>query len=170
MYIESIDYLDHDAREVYELVRDELPRLLPYLPDVEEVTQLEYERQSDTRVRIVNRWHARAQVPSVVSKFLPPDTFVWTDYADWHDDEQIVNFRLVGFGYEVTGTNYFQADGDGTLIKVTANVTIHPEKFKVPRILFKKVFPLIEGAVKKALQPNLTSLARGLKSYFQAQG
>lgn len=167
MYVESTDHLDHDAKEVYELVRDELPKLLPHLPDVEELTQLEYERTSDTKVRIVNRWRARAQVPSMVAKFLPPDTFVWTDYAEWDDAEQKVDYRLEGFGYEVRGTNYFQPDGDGTLIKVTAHVTIHPEKFKVPKLLFNKVFPLIEGTVKKALQPNLTSLARGLKSYFQ---
>lgn len=168
MYIESEDHIDHPADEVYKLVRDDLPKLLPYLPDIEELTKISSERESETRLRVVNRWTAKPAVPKLVQKFLPADIFTWTDRALWKDDENCVDYELEGFGYEVKGTNYFTADGDGTKIKITATVTIHPEKFKVPRLLFKKVFPVIEGTVKKALQPNLTSLAKGLKSYFAA--
>ncbi len=166
MYIESEDRVDHPVDQVYPLVRDDLPKLLPYLPDVEEVTQISTDRESDTRLRVVNKWRAKAKVPGMVAKFLPADIMVWTDRALWKDDEHCVDYQLEGFGYDVIGTNYFTPDGDGTVIKVTATVTIHPEKFKVPRLLFKKVFPVIEGVVKKAVQPNLTSLAKGLKSYF----
>jgi len=170
VYIESEDRLNHDAREVYELVRDELPKLLPHLPDVEEVTQLEYTRLADNRVKVVNRWRAKATVPRLVAKFLPPDTFTWTDTANWKDDEYKVDYQLDGFGYQVKGTNWFKPDGDGTLIKITANIDIDPKKFKIPRVLFRKVFPMIEETVKNALRPNLTALARGLASYFRAHG
>lgn len=166
MFIESEDKLDRPADQVYPLVRDELPRLLPYLPDVEKITELSRERESETRLKVVNEWTAKAKVPGMVAKFLPPDVFTWKDYATWKDDENIVEYRLEGFGYEVEGKNFFTADGDGTVIKVTATVTIHPEKFKIPKLIFKKAFPVLEGTIKKAVQPNLTALARGLRSYF----
>ncbi len=169
MYIESEDYLDRSADEVYPLVRDELPKLLPYLPDVESLEQLSYERVSDTRVKIVNRWRAKAKIPRAAAKFLPPDILAWTDYAEWKDDDYSVDYRLEGFGYDVEGANSFRPENGGTRLRVTAKITIHPEKFKIPRFLFNSVFPLVEGVVKKAIQPNLTSLARGLKGYYADQ-
>lgn len=170
MFIESEDRIDQPADVIYPLVRDELPKLLPYLPDVEEIEQVSSERESDTRLRVVNKWRAKAKVPGMVAKFLPDDVFAWTDRALWKDDENCVDYQLEGFGYDVVGTNYFTPDNGGTVIKVTATVTIHPEKFKVPKLLFNKVFPVIEGTVKKAVQPNLTALARGLKTYFAERG
>ncbi|GMV38435.1 MAG: hypothetical protein AMXMBFR64_01510 [Myxococcales bacterium] len=170
MYIESEDHLDRSADEVYPLVRDEMPRLLPYMPDVEALEQLSYERESETRVRIVNRWQAKASVPSLVEKFLPKDMFTWIDRAYWKDDEYCVDYVLEGFGYTAKGTNYFTPDGGGTKLRVTAEITIDPSKFKIPKLLFNKAFPMIEGSVRKAVQPNLTALARGLRDYFAAQG
>lgn len=170
MYIESEDRLDHSATEVYALVRDEMPKLLPFMPDVEELEQLTYERESPTRVRILNRWRAKASVPSLVEKFLPKDMFTWLDKAYWKDDEYCVDYELEGFGYAAKGTNYFTPDGSGTKLRVTAEITIDPTKFKIPKLLFNKAFPMIEGSVRKAVQPNLTALARGLKDYFAAQG
>ncbi|MBT3218913.1 MAG: hypothetical protein HN348_07455 [Proteobacteria bacterium] len=169
MRIESEDYLERPAEEIYPLVRDELPKLLPHLPDVETIELVSYDRESETRVRIVNRWKAKAKIPRAAAKFIPKEILNWTDYALWKDDENCVEYRLEGYGYEVTGVNYFTAENGGTRIKVTADVTLHPEKFKVPRFLFNKVFPLIEGVVKKAVQPNLTALARGLRAYYANQ-
>lgn len=166
MYLESDDIVNHPADEVYPLVRDQLPKLLPYLPDIEEVTEVSRDRESDTRVRVVNRWRARAAVPKMLAKFLPADLFTWTDRALWKDDEQCVEYVLEGFGYEVAGTNYFTSEGDSTRIRVTATLTVHHEKFKIPKIIFKKGMTLLEGTIRSALAPNLTALSRGLKAYF----
>jgi len=170
MYIESDDRLSQPADRVYPLVRDEMPLILPYLPDVEEIIRVSYARESDTRVRIVNTWRAKNKIPAKVQRFLPPNLLTWTDRALWKDDEYCVDYELEGYGYSVKGTNWFRPDEGGTVLKVTGEVTIYPEKFKVPRIVFKRVFPMIENTIKAALQPNLTSLARGLKAYFAEKG
>src|SRR5690349_16271455 len=125
MYIESEDKVDHPADEVYVLVRDHLVDLLPYLPDVESVKEISRKRESDTRVRVVNEWKARAQVPSIAQKFLPPNLFTWTDRALWLDDQKQVEYKLEGFGYDVVGKNSFGADGKGTRLRITAEITIH---------------------------------------------
>jgi len=170
MHIESEDRLDRPVSDVYPLVRDRLPELLPYLPDVEQIVESSRERTSETRVSVINQWKAKPKVPGMVAKFVPPEVFGWKDTALWKDDETTVEYRLEGFGYEVDGTTEFVPDGEGTTIRVTATVTIHPETFKIPRLVFKKVFPLLEGTIKKAVQPNLTALARGLRAYFADQG
>ena len=169
MLIENEGFLDHPADEVYPLVRDEMTKLLPFLPDVERVEQLSYDRESPTRVRIVNRWHTKPKMPALVARFLPAEIFSWTDYALWKDDEYLTDYRLEGFGYDVKGTNSFVPDGPGTKIRITADVTIHPEKFHIPRLLFDRVFPLVEDTIRHAIEPNLSSLVRALKDYFAAR-
>jgi len=170
LHIESDDFLKHPAAEVYPLVRDRLPELLPYLPDVASIAQQSYARESETRVRIVNRWTARAKLPAAAMKFLPPEVLSWTDRALWKDDAYCVDYMLVGFGYEVHGINSFTPHEGGTLLRVVADVTIKPEQLKIPRLVFKRVFPMVEGVVKQAVQPNLTALARGLRDYYATRG
>jgi hypothetical protein len=167
--IETEDWIDRPADEIYPLVRDEMVKVLPHLPDVESVVQQSYERESETRVRIVNLWKAKGQIPGPASKFLPADILTWTDRALWKDDEYCVDFELEGFGYNATGTNFFEPHDGGTRLRVTADIVIHPEKFKIPSFVFKRVFPLVESSVEKAVKPNLTALARGLRSYFDSQ-
>ncbi len=169
MHIESRDFVDHPASEVYPLVRDHLVDLLPYLPDVEAISVVSYQRTSDTRVQIVNRWRAKSAIPAVVEKFVGKDVLQWTDTAEWQDDTWRVVYRLVGFGYEVTGVNTFAPEGKGTRLHVSADVVIHPEAFRIPRLVFNSVFPKVEGLVRAAVQPNLTALARGLQAYYRAR-
>lgn len=166
MHIESTDRVARPASEVFPLVRDRLPELLPYLPDVERIERLSYQEQPGNRVAIVNRWTASTKPPAAVARFLPPDLLVWTDTATWRADDWEVDYRLEGFGYEVVGVNRFAPDGDGTLVKIQADITLHPDRFKIPKLVFNKVFPHIEGLVKDAVRPNLTALARGLQAYY----
>ena len=166
MHFETEDYVEQPVDLVYPLVRDQMADLLPYLPNVEQVTQLSYERVSETRVDVVNQWKAKAQIPAVAQRFLPPDLLTWTDTARWDDDALHVEYTLNGFGYEARGINSFHSEGSGTRIRISATVTIQPERFKVPRLLFKKVFPVIEGLIRESIEPNMTALSRALGQYF----
>ena len=57
-----------------------------------------------------------------------------------------------------------------TELKIYCEVIIHPDKVPgVPRFLMKRIMPIVEKMIKEMLQPNLTSLGRGLTSYFKAQ-
>lgn len=172
MYAESSEIIPQPAKIVYPLVRDEMSLLVPYMPNVEKIDQLEYERTSDTRVEILNHWYAKVEVPRVVKSIVKPELFQWKDYANWKDDEWCVDYRLEGFVmknlYHLTGTNYFTPKGkDKTEIKITFNLDIYPEKFPgVPKFLARRAKPVIEGMIKKMLTPNITSLAKGLNAYF----
>lgn len=171
MKIEIDDFLDVPADRVYPLVRDAMTtELLPYLPDIEEVKQLSYERQSDTRVHVVNRWQAKPQIPSMAQKFISPDVFAWTDTALWKDDAYEVEYRIEGFGYEGNGLNSFKPDGDRTHVRISVELTIRSDEFGIPRMLFNRVFPLVEDTIRKALEPNFGSLIEALRKYFRDHG
>ncbi len=177
MYLESKDIIDQPAELVYKLVRDEMPKIVPFLENVEKIETVSREELGNGRVKVVNHWHAKIEVPSLVKKFLKPEMFSWKDYAEWNDETYSVDYRLESFWandlFDAKGTNYFQpyeGDPNKTLIKVTCDVVIHPEKIPgVPRLLAKKVMPAIESILKKAIGPNLTSLGKGLIGYFESQ-
>ena len=86
-----------------------------------------------------------------------------------------MNYQLQSFLandlFDARGKNYFSDLGDGrTEIKITCDVTIYPEKVPgVPRLLAKKVTPMIENLIEKLLAPNLTSLGEGLKKYYSSK-
>lgn len=170
MHIESEDFIEQSADDVYPLVRDRMTELLPYLPNVNRVTQLESRRLNEHEVEIVNRWEAKSQLPAMAAKFLPNDLFTWTDHAHWYDNEYHVKYRIEGYGYQGTGVNSFKPEGTGTRIHIMNDIEIDPKAFKIPKLIFNKVFPLVEDAVKRALEPNVTALSGAVRKYFEAQG
>lgn len=176
MYAETKEIVYAPAKIVYPLVRDEMDKIVPYMPNVEKIVLIEKERISDTRLRILNHWYAKAEIPKMLQSMLKPELFQWKDHAMWKDDENCVDFRIESFVaknlYDLSGTNYFLPVGDDkTEIKVTFNLEIHPDRLPgVPGFLAKRLKPTIEEFVKKMLTPNLTSMAKGLNQYFKAQG
>lgn len=175
MRAESKDIVHQPADVVYPLVRDEMDKIVPYLPNVEKIVQMKYERTSPTRVEILNHWFAKAEIPAVAKSFVKPELFQWKDYATWKDDEFCVDFRIESFIgnklFDLTGTNFFTPMGaDKTEIRITFNLEIYPERFPgVPKFLAKRAKGPIEEMIKKMLTPNLTSLVKGLNGYFAKQ-
>ncbi len=167
MRIESSGEVDRKQEDVYVLVRDHLADLIPYLPNIEEVRVVE-RRDGDGVVHIVNEWRARATVPKMAARFVPPEMFQWKDTATWKDAEHLVEYHLEGYGWEADGVNRFEAVGEATRIHIGADITVHPEVFHIPRMLFNKVFPLVEDTVRKALAPNMTALVDAVRNYYRA--
>ncbi|GEM_PF-788853 len=174
MYVEKEDVVKQPVEVVYRLVRDELSKLVPYIPNAEKIETVNYERTSETRVEILNHWFAKADVPSILKSFVKPEFFQWKDHAIWKDDQFCVDFRIESFVannlYDLSGTNYFTSIGDDkTEIKLTFNFEIYPERLPgVPKFLGKRIKPAVEQLIKRMLTPNLTSLAKGLNEYFAA--
>lgn len=175
MRIESKDVIDHPASEVYPLVRDNMQAIVPYLPNIERIDTLKVERKSPTELAVFNHWTPKVDIPSIVKKFVKPELFSWDDEALWRDDKNLVEYKISGKlakdAYTCSGVNYFTpVDGGKTELRVTFNLEIYPDKIPgVPRFLGGKVLPVLEDIIRKTLEPNLTSLAKGLKGYFAAQ-
>ena len=173
MQLESKEIIDRPLEEVYTLVRDDLSKLVPYMPNVEKIEVKKHSPKEGGKVEVINHWYGKAEVPAMAKKFLKPEIFSWKDVAMWNNDDHFVEYELESFLandlFDAKGKNYFSDAGDGkTELKITCSIDIYPEKVPgVPRILAKKVTPIVEGLLEKILGPNLTSLGKGLNQYFK---
>lgn len=167
MKLENKETINRPLEEVYNLVKNDLEKIVSYLPNVSKIET----KESNDNIR-VNHWYAVAEMPKLVSKFINPDIFSWKDTATWNDENHSVDYVLESFLandlFDAKGNNTFKAiDENTTELTVSFELEIYPDKVPgVPRLLAGKVKPVIETLVEKILAPNLTSLGKGLNEYF----
>jgi len=173
MDLQINEKIDRPINDVYTLVRDNLDKLVPYLPNVDKIEVKKHAPKGDETVEVINYWYGKVDMPGMLKKFLSPEIFSWKDVAAWDNSEKAVEYRLESFLandlFDAKGKNFFIDNGDGTTdLKITCTVKIYPEKVPgIPRLLAKKVTPMIEALMEKLLGPNLTSLGKGLQKYFE---
>lgn len=174
MLIESADVVEHPADAVYRLVRDDMQRLVPHMPNIDRIQQIQ-RQESDPGPRIVNHWHAKTQLPAIAMKFVSPEIQSWVDTAQWNDAGQCVDYQIVGLWrpdlYTCRGNNSFRPLGEGqTEVRIRVELNIHADRLPgVPRLIAGRIVPAVEEFVRRLLKPNLTSLAKGLQSYVKEQ-
>ena len=159
--------------KVYEIVRDKLPDLVPFLDNVSMIKELEREERP-TGPRILNRWRADAgQAPAIARKFLKPEMLEWLDHADWVDAETLVHWRIesaVFKGmYTCSGTNSVVADPAGARIVISGELHVDPKSIPgLPRLLARKILPTIEHYLIERMKPNMASLGTGVQRWLVA--
>jgi hypothetical protein len=143
------------------------------MPNIERIEVKKHAPNGPDKIEVINHWYAKAEVPDLVKKMIPPDIFSWKDVAMWNNTEHFVEYQLQSFLandlFEAKGKNSFTAIGaDKTELKITCNIQIYAEKVPgVPKLFAKKVLPMVEGLIEKMLKPNLQSLGKGLNEYFK---
>lgn len=172
MILESKEVINRPLNEVYNLVKNDLDKLVPYLPNIKKI-EVKEKSVDGHYTHIVNYWYADTEIPSMVQKFIKPEIFSWKDSATWDDENFKVDYSLESFLandlFDANGTNTFTAIGeDKTQLTLRCEVKIYPDKVPgVPRLLARTVTPVIESLIEKILAPNLTSLGKGLNDYFK---
>ncbi|MDC0254295.1 SRPBCC family protein [Bacteriovoracales bacterium] len=175
MKLVSKDIIPRSREEVYNVLKNDLEKLVPYMPNVSKIEMVDRKEKGGGLTAITNHWYANAEIPTIAKKFIKEELMSWKDKALWHDSEFYVEYELESFWgndiYDATGKNVMKELGpDKTELTLTCDLVIHPSKVPgIPKFLVKKVLPAIEGLIEKILQPNLTSLGKGLISYFNAQ-
>jgi hypothetical protein len=173
MRLENKEIINRPLAEVYQLVRDDLAKLVPYMPNVEKIEVKKHAPKDANSIEVINHWYGKADVPGMLKKFIKPELFSWSDFAVWHNDRHCVEYRLESFLandlFDAKGTNYFTAVGtDKTELRITCEIILYPEKVPgVPKLLARTVLPGVEAILEKVLGPNLTSLGKGLNEYFK---
>ena len=159
---------------VYTTIRDRLSDLVPYLPAVDEITELERDGKSNGSTRIVLEWIGNSQLlPSLAKPFWKPAMTTWTDYAVWTDGDpprtewrfEPKRFRRL---FTCEGTNRFEAvDADRTAFRLSGDLHVYPERIPgIPKFLARKLKPSITGFVIKRIKPNLMQVPEALTAFF----
>ena len=172
MRIEYTDVIQSDSEKVYQLVRDDLSKLADYLPHIKKIDQEYQKKIRPNTYNIVNRWYANIELPYLLRKFVSEDLFSWKDTAIWCDKKKCVQYELESFYannlFSAQGSNYFLPFNESqTQLKVECEFQIYPEKVPgVPKIMSKKIVPMIDQLVEKAFAPNMKSLGFAIKKYL----
>ncbi|MGE0707804.1 MAG: hypothetical protein AB7N76_13155 [Planctomycetota bacterium] len=177
MKFQCEDEVGHPVEEVFALIRDDMPSLVPYLNDVEEIRVLTRTDAGEGKVRILNLWRGSAKkAPTVVQKFLSPDLLTWKDDALWHSEaprraEWKLLPNLGGSLFTCTGTTSLLERGPNRMaIRIEGEINVYPERLPgVPRILAGKLRGKIESFVVDMVVPNMQTMARGVQAYFDDQ-
>ena len=155
-------------------MRDQLPELSRYLPNIDAITVESREEPAPGEVKLLNRWKAAStEVPLVARKFVNPSTLYWLDHAHWFEAEWLCRWRLeMGFMTDrigCAGTTSFHEKPGGTEVRIRGDLNLDL-KGLVPALLARKATATIEAFVVRLLQPNFKKTNDALVRYLESKG
>ena len=143
MKLESDVFVPFNRKLVFETYRDRLPELVPHLPNVKGITVESREDGLDgdpSRIRLLNRWQAQAEVPKIAQAVIKPDALAWLDYAEWNSAQWSCDWRIETQMFtenvRCSGTNTYEEQGDGTQLRIRGELDVSLSGIRgVPRLL-----------------------------------
>ena len=164
----------HPREVVWATVRDQLPALVPHLRDVDRVVVSSREDRSDGTVRLVNEWHARAQIPSLLSSIIKPEMLAWTDLAEWAPTTWQCTWEIRPHFMTnniscVGSTSYEEAmAGRGTRVAFVGTLEIAPGRMPgVTTLIGGPTVRGIESFVTSLVPQNFQKLAKAVDEHLQ---
>lgn len=176
MKIESSDRIPFPVETVFSLLRDRLGEVVPFLPNVKRVEDLEREELGEGRVRIVRRWFGKGEIPKVAQKVLKPEMLSWVDTAVWDEQRHLCAWELshdaFAKQFRCSGeTSYREVGEKATAIELKGDLSIDLKEIPgIPRLLARSVGPAVEKVLVNMITPNLSDLPKGLSAYLSQQG
>lgn len=174
MRFQSSQVIPFPVDLVFVLVRDRLPDLVPYLPNVVRIVTESREESGAEVVRVRNRWYGRADIPKAVARLVDPEKIAWLDTAAWDSGEKTCRWEIqpMFFRENVTcsGVNRYVAEGNATRLEITGDLRVQTRGVPgVPRLLAGKISEQVEKFIVKLLTPNLDSLAKGVTKFLESR-
>ncbi len=157
---------------VYAAYRDDLTKLLQYLPNVRNI-EVKSRKDEGSRVDMVNLWSGGGEIPPAARAFVSEAMLSWTDYATWKQDAWTCDWRTETHAFteavDCAGQNRFVEVEGGTRIEIRGELKIDAKKVKgVPGFLAGKVASAVESLLSSKIQPNLVEVSDGLRKYLAA--
>jgi hypothetical protein len=156
---------------VFTAYRDDLTKLLPYLPNVRSI-EVTSRKDTGALAEFVNEWRGGGDIPAAIRAVLSEAILSWTDYATWNADTRVCDWRIATHAFtdavKCGGTNRFVEDGAGaTRLEVRGSLTIDAKKIGVPSLLASTIGRAAEEFLVNKIQSNLVETAQGLAKYLQ---
>lgn len=174
MRFEIKDPIPLSVTEAFTLLRDEMPALVPFMADTEEINVISRE-EAEGEVKIVNRWRASLnKIPSALRSFVKPDMLSWNDHARWTEADHTARWELEAIGsdrlFSCQGETSIIEEGGETLLKIVIEFEIYPERVPgIPKFLAKKLGPQIEKLIGEVLSVNMRQMAQSITAYAAAK-
>ena len=175
MKLEATVEIPFARSRVFEVYRDKLPELVPYLPNIRGIDVVE--RQDEGPVtRLKNRWKGGGEIPAAARSFLSEKLLEWDDHATWDGQAHTTDWRVEVPAFRdavrASGKNTFEALGaDRTRFRIEGELVIDAGKIPgIPKLLSRTVAPVVERFLVAAIKPNLVEVTRGVERYLREKG
>jgi hypothetical protein len=170
MRLQISEPLPLSADEVFHLLRDHMPKLVPYLYDITRI-EVTDRHEADGTVKLINHWYGDLNsVPGPVRKFASQDLLSWKDHALWTTSTMSAAWwlepRIGAKVFECKGTTSVHVEGNASSLHMDIDLQIHAGNVPgVPRILARRFAPQIEATIARQLTPNMKNMAVSIRNY-----
>lgn len=175
MKFNTVSMVKHPLEQVWNLMRDDLPKLADHMEDIESI-RVESSRQGEGVHQLVNIWQASVQLPFDVASHLGADLFCWTDHAEWHEAEHQCRWRIehkrFGEHFDCAGVTQFQRAMGGRGTRVTFSGSIELRLSNMPKVLGMLEDPtlkMVESMISKLIPKNFQKIASAVDSHLSAR-
>lgn len=156
---------------VYQVLRERLPDLVRYLPNVRRI-ECRSRREVDGRIEFVNEWDGGGEIPAVARAFVSESLLTWTDYASWVPAEWACYWRMETHAFRgllrTEGSNRYFDQGATTRMEIRGVLEIDVAKLTmVPRLLAPSVARSIEAYIIGHVRPNQLNVAASVGEYLR---
>src|SRR5688572_17409894 len=90
----SVTVVKHPLNVVWLTIRDRLPELVPYIDNIEGITQLKREELPDGNIRLDNLWQLDSNLSSIRGANLARDDLRWIDRAEWQLHSHVCHWQI----------------------------------------------------------------------------
>ncbi|MBX3184220.1 MAG: hypothetical protein KIT72_01745 [Polyangiaceae bacterium] len=163
-----------DRARVFRAYRDELPKLVEFLPNIRRIDVVSREEPEPGVVEISNVWHGGGELPSAARVVLSDSMLGWRDQARWSEADYTCSWsiRTNSFTEAVRceGVNRFVETEAGTRFEIRGVIEIDASKIAgVPKLLRSGINKTVTEYVCRKVTPNLIEVSRGLTRYLERQ-
>lgn len=172
MQISVVQVLPYPRPTVFRALRDHLPELAAYLPNIEYIEVKERGEPAPGETKLLNLWKAaKTEVPTVARAFLDPAKLSWLDRAHWREADwsnawdmevSFMKDRVVCRGR----TTYHVRDERTTEVRIDGVLELNLSGL-LPGFLAKKAAPVVESFIIGLIKPNFEKVNDGLVLYLK---
>lgn len=94
MNFKTISIIKFPIDIAWNIMMNYLPEIAKDVDDLESITEIERQPNTDGTIKVVNVWKAKPKLPAIVTKYINPDMLTWTDTAWWDEKDKIVNWQI----------------------------------------------------------------------------
>ncbi len=171
MHFELEATLNHRYELIWEAIRDHMPDIARYIPDVEKVI-VQAREEVEGGLQLVSLWQAKIDLPFMARSFITPDMLQWIDTATWYPGEHRCTWSLhlpyFEGGVTCEGATRMTEETPGkTRIYFEGDLQVNDLKgFGGP--FSGMITPVVENIMVKLLPDNFKKISKAVDTYLKA--
>lgn len=175
MTFNTVSMVKHPIDRVWTIMRDDLPKLVDLIDDIEDISVQSYEKRNHN-CKVVNVWRASPPLPQSIAGRLDSSMFIWTDRADWNDKNKECLWSIEHHHFRdrirCSGTTRFESAIGGRGTRITFSGSFELNHHNLPGMLRSLEGPAlkaIENLISSLIPKNFHKIADALSTHLDSQ-